>query len=34
MKERLRRFWLAFWSDPLVEYRRAKAVLARGLAGC
>jgi hypothetical protein len=32
MKERLRRLWRAFWYDPLVEYRRAKDVLARGLA--
>jgi hypothetical protein len=31
MKELIRRLWRSFWYDPLVEYQRAKDLLARGL---
>jgi hypothetical protein len=32
MMELLRRLWRDFWYDPLVEYQRAKDLLARRLA--
>ena len=32
MRELLQRFWRELWYDPLVEYRRAKDLLAKRLA--
>lgn len=31
MKQLLRRLWREFWYDPLVEYQRAKELLAKRL---
>jgi hypothetical protein len=31
MMKLLRRLWRAFWYDPLVEYQRAKDLLAKRL---
>jgi hypothetical protein len=32
MRELLRRFWRELWYDPMVEYQRAKGLLAKRLA--